>query len=81
MTEQAILEKLRAVMKKSTQAQVDWDKVTADTPISTLGFDSLSILDLTYDIQQEFKVEFEAEEMVKINTVKDMTAFLKNKGA
>lgn len=68
-------------MKKSSQAQVDWDKVTADTPINTLGFDSLSILDLTYDIQQEFKVEFEAEEMIKINTVKDMVAFLQSKGA
>ncbi len=68
-------------MKTSSQEEVDWDVVVPDSTIDGLGFDSLSILDLTYDIQQEFQVEFEAEEMVKVATVKDMIEFLKAKSA
>ncbi len=81
MTDQEILEKLREIMKTSSQEEVDWDVVVPDSTIDGLGFDSLSILDLTYDIQQEFQVEFEAEEMVKVATVKDMIEFLKAKSA
>lgn len=81
MTNEEIVERLRALMRKTSQSQVDWDKVTDASTIESLGFDSLSILDLTYDIQQEFKVEFDAEEMVKIKTVRDLAEFLQKKGA
>ena len=76
-----ILEKLRDLMKTSSQADVNWDEVGMDSSIDSLGFDSLSILDLTYDIQQEFEIEFEAEEMIKVSTVRDMVEFLKSKTA
>ena len=81
MTELEILEKLREVMKTSSQEEINWDDVGMETSIESLGFDSLSILDLTYDIQQDFEVEFEAEEMVKVATVKDMIEFLQSKSA
>ena len=79
MTQLEIIEKLRAMMRKSSQAQVDWDAVNADSAISSLGFDSLSILDLVYDIQQEFGFEFEAEELVGVRTVGQLAAFLEKK--
>jgi acyl carrier protein len=81
VNDQEILEKLRLVMKTSSQEEINWDEVVPDSSIDSLGFDSLSVLDLTYDIQQEFSVEFEAEEMVKVTTVKDMIEFLKAKSA
>lgn len=68
-------------MKSASQADVDWDNVSMDSSIQSLGFDSLSILDLTYDIQQEFGIAFEAEEMVRIKTVQDMISFLQSKSA
>ncbi len=79
MTDQEILEKLREIMKTSSQADVNWDDVNPDATVDSLGFDSLSILDLTYDIQQEFNTEFEAEDMISVATVKDMIEFLKAK--
>ena len=79
MTDQEIIEKLRDLMKASSQEDVNWDEMGLASAIDSLGFDSLSILDLTYDIQQEFNIEFEAEEMVKIATVSDMVEFLKSK--
>lgn len=79
MTQQEIIEKLRTMMKKSSQAQVDWQAVNPDSTIASLGFDSLSILDLVYDIQQEFRFEFEAEELVGVKTVGQLAVFLEKK--
>ena len=79
MTQLEIIEKLRTMMKKTSQAQVDWKAVNADSTIASLGFDSLSILDLVYDIQQEFGFEFEAEELVGVKTVGQLAAFLEKK--
>ncbi|OGV70745.1 MAG: hypothetical protein A2283_19215 [Lentisphaerae bacterium RIFOXYA12_FULL_48_11] len=79
MTQQEIIEKLRTMMRKSSQAQVNWDSVNADSAIASLGFDSLSILDLVYDIQQEFGFEFEAEELVGVKTVGQLATFLEKK--
>jgi len=81
MTQQEVIAQLRAVMKRSSKARVDWDAVQPDTKIEILGFDSLSILDLIYDIQQEFKLDFEAEEVVAIKTVGQLADFLMKKGA
>jgi len=68
-------------MKSASQADINWDAVSMDSSIESLGFDSLSILDLTYDIQQEFNIAFEAEEMIRVSTVKDMIEFLQAKSA
>jgi len=79
MNQQEIIDKLRNLMKGSSQESVDWDSVNAASTIEDLGFDSLSVLDLIYDIQEEFKVEFDAEEMVGIRTVGDLAGFLEKK--
>lgn len=81
MEHDEIIEKLGQVLKQSSQENVDWDAVTGDSTIESLGFDSLAILDLIYDIQQEFDIEFEAEEMINIDTIDRLATFLKEKGA
>lgn len=68
--------KLRQVMKQSAQQKTDWDAVGAETSIQALGFDSISILDLIYDVQQAFEIDFEAEELLKLRTVGDLADFL-----
>jgi acyl carrier protein len=81
MTTEQIVEKLRGTLCKSAAKQVDWGAVSASTTIESLGFDSLSILDLIYDIQQDFSVQFEPEELATIETVGAVAAFLQQKGA
>jgi len=76
MTRDAILEKLRDAMQSATEEEVNWNTVTEDTAIGELGFDSLSILDLIYDVQQAFGIEFDAEELVNVNTVGELADFL-----
>lgn len=76
MTRQDILNQLRETMRASSPDPIDWDTLTDETTIGTLGFDSLSILDLIYDVQQAFGIDFEAEELVNINTVGELADFL-----
>jgi len=81
MTREEIVNALRSMMKNTSQAPVNWDAVTEESTIASLGFDSLSILDLIYDVQQEFKLEFDAEELTQVKTVGALTTFLIEKGA
>lgn len=79
MNHNEIIEKLRETMKASTQEPIDWNNVTEASRIEALGFDSLSILDLIYDIQQSFEVSFEAQDMINITTVGELADFLEQK--
>lgn len=81
MTDSEVMAKLEAVIAKASPKPVDWKSVTAETTIASIGFDSLSILDLIYDIQQAFGLQFDAEEMAGVRTVGDLVRFLKSKQA
>ncbi len=76
MTRPEIDRALRNLMKSTSREKMDWDRLPESTPIAALGFDSLSILDLVYDLQQTFRIEFEAEEMVGLKTVSDLIDWL-----
>ena len=78
MTQEEIIDRLREEMKKSSTAEVDWDAIAPETEIETLGFDSLSILDLIYDVQQAFGLSFEAEKLTSVKTVGDLAGFIQN---
>ena len=81
MTRDEVLEKLQSLMKTASREQIDWDQVTEASPIESLGFDSLTILDLIYDIQQAFDLDFDAEELVDVKTVGELGDFLHQKCA
>ena len=81
MTKDEVIARLADVMKSVSQEDVDWDTVSSESTIESLGFDSLSILDLMYDIQQEFDIEIEGEEIVDIKTVDELAAFIIEKTA
>ena len=82
MSEQdAIIGRLRDILRESSEEDRDWDEVGADTTIESLGFDSLSILDLLYDVDQEFDIHLEASEVIDLRTVGEIAALLKDRGA
>ncbi len=76
MTRPEIIKQLLQTVKDSSPEPIEWDSLTEETTIGSLGFDSLSILDLIYDVQQAFGIDFEAEELVNINTVGELADFL-----
>ena len=77
MTEKSTIERLRALMARTSQvANVDWNSVTEQSTIASLGIDSLAMLDLLYDVQQEFQVEFDLRELGQITTVGQLATFI-----
>ena len=74
-----VLQRLRSVMARTAQEPVDWSKVGPDAAIADLGIDSLAMLDLIYDIQQEFGLEFDPQQLVRVRTVGQLAAFLEER--
>ena len=78
---EAIIDRLRDILRESSEEDRDWDAVDGDTTIESLGFDSLTILDLLYDVDQEFDIHLEAAEVIDLTTVGEIAALLKERGA
>lgn len=82
MTPEEITTRLRRLIRTAAEGSgLDDIVVDADTPIDGLGLDSLTILDLIYDIQQEFALDFSAEDLVEVRTMRDLVTFLHAKVA
>jgi acyl carrier protein len=79
--EETILAQLRKLLEASAITEIDWSTVTKDSSVESLGLDSLSILDLLYDIEQEIGIRIEADEVVEIGTLQDIVDLLIRKGA
>ena len=76
MTKEEIFKTLSDTISNSTQEAIDPAAVTEQSEIASLGFDSLSLLDLIYDVQQAFDLDFEAEQLTTVKTVGDLVSFL-----
>jgi acyl carrier protein len=76
-----MLERLRGVLQDSSTQPVDWAALSAETTVQSLGFDSLSILDVLYGIEQEFGVELEAGDVIDLETVGQLMDVMVEKAA
>ncbi|MDO4492628.1 MAG: acyl carrier protein [Clostridia bacterium] len=62
------------------QLGVDAASVTAESRlIEDLKADSLDIVELVMDLEQEFNIQIPEEDLVKLRTVGDIAAYLENK--
>ena len=75
------LVRLRDVLRDSAVEEHDWDAVVRETPIESLGFDSLTILDVLYDVEEEFGIALDPKQVVKTRTVGEIIALLEQNGA
>lgn len=80
MSEQEIIDKLRDILRDNAMEERDWDQVDGDTTFESIGIDSLSILDLLYDVDQVFGVHLEAADVIEIQTVGEIAALLQQRG-
>ncbi len=76
-----ILERLREVLRESAVEERDWNAVAPETTIESLGFDSLTILDVLYDVEEEFGIALEPKQVVKTRTVGEIIDLLQQRGA
>ena len=71
-----IISELRELLRKQKQLKVDIDAIAADTRFDQIGFDSLSILDFMYEVEERFGAFPEMAELVKMTKVSDLVGYL-----
>ena len=77
MTEKEIFEKLKGIITE--QLGVDAEDITSDaTFVDDLEADSLDIVELIMQIEEEFEMEIPDEAAEKIVTVDDVVEYIKN---
>lgn len=76
-----VLARLRDVLRESAVEEHDWDAVVAETSIESLGFDSLTILDVLYDVEEEFGIALDPKQVVKTRTIGEIIALLEENGS
>ena len=69
-------EKIRAIICEAYD--IPEDDVTMTTSFQDLNFDSLDLVELVMDIEDNFNIEVQDEDFEKFNTIGDGVAFLEN---
>lgn len=74
-----MLEKMREIIAE--QLNCDGETIGLDTSFKDdLGADSLDLFELVMALEEEYGLEFPAEELSDVETVGDIIEYLKNKG-
>jgi acyl carrier protein len=76
MTKENIISELRELLRTQKQLKTDIDAITVDTRFDQIGFDSLSILDFMYEVENRFGTFPDMAELVKMKKVDDLVEFL-----
>jgi len=79
MTRDQITETLKTLLRQQKQLKIDVDKISPESRIDAIGFDSITILDFVYDLEEKFKVRIEMADLVSIRQVKDLIGYLEGK--
>jgi acyl carrier protein len=71
-----VFEKVKKIL--SEQLEIEEDKITIDS-VEDLKADSLDIVELIMDLEQEFDLEIPDEDLPKVNSVRDVVEYIENK--
>ena len=67
---------LRDLLTRQEQVKVDISSITENTRLDRIGFDSISILDFIYDVEDRFRVQTEIADLVAMERVSDLIDYL-----
>ena len=79
ITRPEIISALRELLRTQKQVKVNIDALDEETPLSHVGFDSISILDFMYDVENRFNVRTDIAELVSMDRIKDLIDHLERK--
>lgn len=71
-----VLEKVAAMLAEKLEC--DAAEITAETKFETLGIDSLDVMELLMNVEEEFGTEVELGDN-KVNTVGDLVTLIESK--
>ena len=66
-------------LKERLEPKLQGKELTKDSNFKELGIDSLDLVDLVFELEEEIGVEFEDEELLKLNTVQDLLNLIDSK--
>ena len=66
-------------LKERLETKLQGKELTKDSNFKELGIDSLDLVDLVFELEEEIGVEFEDEELLKLNTVQDLLNLIDSK--
>lgn len=72
------MDKMKEI-EKIFAKRVKLETIDANVELRTLGLDSLDLVEVMMDIEDEFGVQFENEEMVSFKTVADVQHAIEKK--
>jgi acyl carrier protein len=76
MSAETTQDRLIRVLNDSMLQALDAGTVTPVTLLNSFGVDSLVLIDLIFDLEQEFGVKLAAEDLMAMRTIGDLTTFL-----
>jgi acyl carrier protein len=79
MNRSEILQRLANVIAESAPAPIDAASITEASPLESFGVDSLVLIDLIFDIEQEFGVKLAAEQLTAMRTMGDLVTHLQGR--
>ncbi len=73
-----VFEKVKKIL--SEQLEIEEDKINMDSDlVEDLKADSLDIVELIMDLEQEFDLEIPDEDLPKVNSVRDVVEYIESK--
>lgn len=66
-------------IKKALEGKLEDKELTLDTSFKDLGVDSLDLVDLVFELEEEIGVQFEDDELLQLKTVKDLLTLIDSK--
>ena len=67
------------VLTKILSKKTDVSKIDLDQPISSLGIDSLDLVETLIEIEDELGITFESDEMMEIKTLRQVKDLIDSK--
>ena len=68
-------------IKEALSSKLKGKELTLDSNLRDLGIDSLDVVDLIMDLEEELGIEFSDEELMYIHTMKDVCDLIDKKKA
>jgi|GEM_PF-2589681 len=67
----SVIESLQQIISKKNP-ELNFSELNLDDSVQALGIDSLDFVELIYDIEQHFQIEFHPEDLGKITSIRDL---------
>lgn len=70
---------LKELLQRQKKLKLPPESIHPDTRIDQVGFDSLSILDFIYDVEDRFGVQTQMSDLVQMERVGDLIGYLEQR--